>query len=86
MRYIILTLALLTGCASTTVPVTVPFPKAPQVLMQRCPPLKLMPEDAKLSDVARVVTENYTSYYNCAIKNDAWIDWYDKQKQIYGDF
>ena len=85
MRYIILTL-LLTGCASTTVPVTVPFPQAPQVLMQRCPPLKLMPEDAKLSDVARIITENYTLYYNCAIKNDAWIEWFDKQKQIYGDF
>ena len=26
-----------------------------------------------------------TTYYECAVKLDAWIKWYDIQKQIYQD-
>jgi hypothetical protein len=40
-------------------------------------------EGAKLSDVATTVTINYSTYYECAVKNDAWIEWYQIQKNIY---
>ncbi len=81
MKYLLLIL-LLTGC-STTVPVTAKFPEAPNELLQRCPALKQLNEEVKLSDVAKTVTQNYTLYYECVIKYDAWIDWYQQQKEIF---
>jgi len=26
---------------------------------------------------------NYGTYYECAVKTDAWIEWYQKQKIIF---
>jgi hypothetical protein len=72
-----------TGC-STVVPVAAKFPAAPgQLVSQPCPNLKKLNDDAVLSDIARTVTENYTSYYECAVKLDAWIDWHSKQKILF---
>ena len=72
----------LVGC-STTVPVTRKFPEAPQTLMEKCPELKQLAQDAKLSDVARTVVENYTQYQHCSNKSDAWVEWYNSQKKIF---
>lgn len=81
MKYIIL--LLLVGC-STTVPVTRHFPDSPgNVAMTRCPQLEKLKDDSKLSDISKTVTINYNTYYECAVKNDAWIEWYQKQKQIF---
>jgi len=74
-------LILMSGC-STVVPVTVKFPDAPDRIKVKCPQLKTLNEDAKLSDIAKTVTENYTTYYECAVKHDAWIEWYETQKII----
>jgi len=81
MKYLILVLAL-AGC-STTVPVTARFPDAPKYANEACSPLKKLNDNAKLSDVATSVTDNYSTYYDCAAKNDAWIEWYQVQKQIF---
>ena len=81
MRYL-LPLLLLTGC-STTVPVTAKFPEAPSEILQKCPALKQLGEDVKLSEVAKNITYNYTLYYECVIKHDAWIEWYQSQKIIF---
>lgn len=81
MKYLLLVL-LLTGC-STTVPVTSKFPEPPKYSLQTCPQLQLLKEGAKLSDVATTVTINYSTYYECAVKNDAWNEWYQIQKNIY---
>ena len=75
-------LATCTGC-STTVPVTAKFPDPPKYSMEKCPNLLKLKDDAKLSDVANSVTLNYSTYYDCAVKNDAWIEWYQIQKHIY---
>ena len=75
-------LILMSGC-STVVPVTVKFPDAPDRIKIKCPQLKTLNEDAKLSDIAKTVTENYTTYYECAVKHDAWIEWYETQKIIF---
>ncbi len=84
MKYIILSLVfLLSGCVSKVVPIVVKFPQAPPSLLEKCSPLKTLPEDSKLSDVAKTVTQNYTSYHECVIKYDAWIDWYQQQKEIF---
>jgi uncharacterized protein YceK len=73
---------MLSGC-STTVPVTAKFPAAPKYSMETCPQLQKLTDDAKLSDVAKTVTINYSTYYECAVKNDAWIEWYQIQKNIF---
>jgi hypothetical protein len=80
MKYLILVL-MLTGC-STTVPVTVKFPEPPKYT-EKCPQLEKLKEDTKLSDVATIVNINYSAYYECALKNDAWIEWYQVQKRIF---
>jgi hypothetical protein len=82
MRILLLSL-LLTGCG-TVVPVTARFPEAPgNVAMTACPQLQKLSEDARLSDISRTVTVNYGTYYECAVKTDAWIEWYQKQKIIF---
>jgi hypothetical protein len=84
MKLLVIALALvLTGC-STTVPVVAKFPAAPGTLVQEpCPDLKKLEANAKLSDVAKTVTFNYSEYYTCAVKLDAWQRWYREQKAIY---
>ena len=84
MRYAVLLIAvLLTGC-STVVPVTAKFPEAPgKLATQRCPDLQKLQDNARLSDVSRTVTINYSTYYECAVKADAWQEWYEIQKRIF---
>lgn len=83
MKYL-LPLILLCGC-STTVPVKAKFPDAPEALMEKCLPLAKLPEDAKLSDVAKNISYNYSLYHECAIKNEAWQEWYSSQKKIFDE-
>jgi hypothetical protein len=84
MRALLLAL-LLTGC-STVVPVTARFPEAPgNVAMTACPQLRKIAEDARLSDISKTITMNYSTYYECAVKTDAWIEWYQKQQQIFNN-
>ena len=73
---------LATGC-STTVPVAAKFPEVPERLLQKCPQLEKLENEAKLSDISKTITNNYTSYYECAVKDDAWIEWYQIQKKIF---
>jgi hypothetical protein len=83
MKYILIFLAIvLTGC-STTVPVVAKFPDVPKYLLDKCPPLKQLNDDDKLSDISKTITLNYTQYYECSVKNDAWIEWYQVQKHIF---
>lgn len=83
MKLLILSLTLLLS-ACTTVPVTARFPQAPGALVQEpCPNLQKLQDEAKLSDVAKIVTVNYTEYYMCAVKLEAWQRWYREQKTIY---
>ena len=83
MKYIsILLLTLLIGC-STAVPVTAKFPEVPERLTKKCPQLEKLENEAKLSDISKTITINYSTYYECAVKNDGWIEWYNIQKNIF---
>lgn len=76
-------IVMLTGCA-TSVPVTARFPAPPGLTaMTACPDLAKVPADARLSDIAKIVAQNYTTYYECAVKTDAWIEWYNSQRKIF---
>lgn len=77
----LLVLLLFTGC-STTVPVVVKFPGVPENLMQTCPQLKTIDaEKPSIIDVTKTVTENYTTYHECEVKIEGWIEWYQLQKK-----
>ena len=83
MKYaLIISAILLTGC-STVVPVAPKFPDVPEALRKPCPELKTLPDKTVLSEVAKNVTANYTLYHECSLKNDAWNEWYQKQKSIF---
>lgn len=80
---LMLVVFVLAGC-TTPVPVTAKFPDAPgKSATVPCPQLQKLKDDAKLSDVANTVALNYESYYGCAVKTDAWIEWYEIQKRIF---
>jgi hypothetical protein len=82
MKYALIAL-LLAGC-STVVPVTVRFPEPPvRGATAACPALQKLNDGARLSDVATTVTVNYSTYYECAVRTDAWIEWYNIQKHIF---
>ena len=82
MKYFVCLLALLTGCSSV-VPVAPKFPEVPERLLVKCPQLEKLENEAKLSDVSKTITRNYTTYYDCAVKHDAFVEWYQIQKHIY---
>jgi len=84
MKLLIASLVLcLSGC-STIVPVAAKFPPPPgKSAMTECVQLAKLEKDASLSDISRTVTMNYSTYYECAVKTDAWIEWYQVQQKIY---
>ena len=80
---VIMVILAMSGCA-TAVPVTAKFPEPPgKGAMTGCPNLQKLKDNAKLSDVATTVTINYGTYYECAVKADAWQEWYAIQKIIF---
>ena len=84
MKYLLLFAVVLLQACSTAVPLTAKFPEHPGKLsLEACPNLQKLSPDAKLSDVSKSVTVNYTTYYECAIKLDSWIEWYQIQKTIF---
>ena len=84
MKLVILALSLSLTACGTLVPVSVKFPEPPGRQAQTaCPSLQKLKDDARLSDISRTVTINYSTYYECAVKTDAWIEWYETQRRIF---
>jgi uncharacterized protein YceK len=80
---VIIIILAVSGC-STAVPVTARFPEPPgKGAMTGCPALQKLNDGARLSDVANTVTVNYSTYYECAVKTDAWQEWYRIQRHIF---
>lgn len=79
---ILFSLMILSGC-STVTPVKQKFPDAPDTIMTKCPQLNKLDENSNLSQITKTITENYTLYHECSVKNDAWIEWYKNQKKIF---
>jgi hypothetical protein len=87
MNKLLIALAILslTGCAmfETPTPVKRNFPSVPTELMEVCPDLKKTEPTEKLSEVLKVVVDNYGQYHECKIKVDTWVEWYNTQKNIF---
>lgn len=82
MKYLILLTIVIGGC-STTVPVTQRFPTAPTPLLEQCAQLKMAPANVQLSELTKIVIENYMQYHICSGNNNSWIEWYNTQQQIF---
>jgi hypothetical protein len=75
----------LTSCA-TPVPIKPKFPAVPESISEPCIPLnKLQGEVISIVDLHKVIVENYTLYYECSTKVEAWNEWYSKQKKVYDE-
>ena len=86
MKIVLLGISILLTACSTAVPLTQSFPAAPDMLMEKCPVLKIIEgEKVTIIDFTKTVSENYTTYYQCAGRTDAWIDWYRQQKKIWDE-
>lgn len=84
MKLFIVVIAVLLSACATVVPATAKFPEPPgRQAMIACTDLQKLEDNAHLSDVARTVATNYTSYYICAVKTDTWIEWYHSQRAIF---
>jgi hypothetical protein len=82
MKYLLIIL-LLVGC-STVVPVKQKFPNATPELMKKCESLKKIEGDkVAITDMLKVIVQNYSLYYECSTKVDGWQDWYNEQKKIF---
>lgn len=86
MKLIIAAISLLflVGC-STAVPVKRTFPEAPAVLKQRCENLKTVERQERIliTDMLKVIVQNYALYHECSLKVEGWNEWYDEQKKIF---
>lgn len=79
---VIISAVFLTGCLAT--PVKRSFPEAPKELMTQCPELiKLQEGTTQVSEMLKIISENYGQYHECKIKTELWIEWYNQQKKIF---
>lgn len=70
----------LTGCLATSPK----FPDIPPELQKACPELQeAAKETQELSKLLDVVVVNYSTYYECRVKVDAWLQWHKEQKEIF---
>lgn len=84
MKALILIPTILLAACTSVVPVTQPWPQAPGVLVgEPCPALNKLQPVPQLSQVAKTVANNYSEYYQCAAKLEAWQRWYREQQIIH---
>jgi hypothetical protein len=81
---IAVTALITTGCS--TAPVVAKFPGVPEKLLEKCPQLQTIElGDTSIVDLTKIVTKNYTAYYECGTKLEGWIEWYNSQKKIFDE-
>ena len=81
---ILLPLFFIVGCASTTVPVTMNFPEAPEPLLLEPEKLDPLPEDAKeMTDLLENSTVNYGKHRELQIKYLQWQRWYNTNRRLH---
>lgn len=84
MKYLSLLLVALLVACSTVVPVKQKFPDAPKSLVEKCEQLKKIEGDrVAITEMLKVIVQNYGMYYECSAKVDGWNEWYVEQKKIY---
>lgn len=82
MKYILTltSILMLSGCIT----VKHAFPTPPELLTERCPNLTQLAEnEEQLTELLKVVTKNYSLYYDCAAKHELLVKWINEQKAIH---
>jgi hypothetical protein len=83
-KIILVSLFLLSACASSKAPIVPKWPEAPADLQQPAAELTpLAPEQRNLSDLIQNSNENYTQYYILKEKYEGWQNWYNSQQKIW---
>jgi hypothetical protein len=83
-RLILISLFVLTACASNKAQIIPNWPAAPADLQEPVPDLTpLAPEQRNLSDLIENSNENYTQYYILKEKFEGWQNWYNTQQKIW---
>jgi hypothetical protein len=78
----LLSTLLLSGCLATAPK----FPDIPEHLKTGCPELNEVANGTtELSKVMDTVVVNYSTYYECRVKVDAWVEWHKSQKKIFDE-
>jgi len=77
---------MISGCSmfNRSVPIAPQWPDVPEELRNKCETLKTIVGDKiTITDMMKVIVENYTLHYECSLKVDGWNEWYNSQKKIY---
>lgn len=86
LRMCVLSLTVLMAGCTTVVPVRQHFPDAVPELLKACPELKQYTgPERSITELLKVVVENYTTYYDCANRVEGWREWYTTQKKIFDE-
>lgn len=84
MKLALIILIFLSGCSSFPIGIKRNFPSAPPELLKQCEQLKqLEGNQISITDMLKVIVENYTLYYECSNKVDGWQHWHKEQKRIF---
>ena len=61
------------------------WPDAPERAgaFKTCADLQPLKEQPVLSDVSRVIADNYAAYHECRLKLNIWLEWYEIQRTIF---
>lgn len=82
---LILICLLMSGCSlfqKQPVPMVPEFPQAYST--DKCKELMTIQGDnVPMTDVLKIIVENYKQYYYCSDLVDGWNSWYKSQKDIY---
>ena len=86
MKLLAVVFALLMSGCSVLVPVKPQFPEAVPELVERCRELQQVSPTGNavaITDMLKVIVNNYGLYYQCSNKVDGWNRWYEEQRRIY---
>lgn len=84
MKLLLIISTLLLASCTSPVPIKQKFPDVPPVLLESCPKLEKAKDDEKdITKLLKVVIKNYGYYHQCSAKHEQWIEWYNKQKEIF---
>ncbi len=87
MRILVFSFVLfISGCSlfQKPVPIAPQWPDVPLQLKKKCEELKTIAgEKISVTDMMKVIVENYALHYQCSTKVEGWNEWYEEQKKIY---
>jgi len=84
LALVMMIIVIMSGCASTTVPVTMNFPQAPEPILLEPEQLDPLPEDAKaMTDLLENSTVNYGKHRELQLKYLQWQRWYETNRRLH---